>query len=75
MDKQEIRNLMKSFRVRAGLSQEQVAEKLGISRNTLVYYEMKPYAMPIEMFVILTDLYGEDFANVYMAQKLYKKYN
>ena len=73
MDAKERRNLMKSFRVRAGFSQEQAAEKLGIARNTLVYYEQYPYSMSIDAFVKMQELYGEEFTNVYMAQKLYKK--
>lgn len=75
MEKQEARNLMKSFRVRKGLTQEKAAELLGIARNTLVYYEIHPYSMPIGMFVAMSELYGEEFTNSYMAQKLYKVEN
>lgn len=73
MNAKEKRNLMKSFRVRAGYSQEQAAEKLGVARNTLVYYEKHPYSMSIEAFLGMQELYGEEFTNIYMEQKLYEK--
>ena len=64
---------MKSFRVKAGLSQEKTAELLGIARNTLVYYEKKPYSIPLETFLEMINIYGEDFRDVFIAEKLYKR--
>jgi len=75
MELKEAQRFMKAARVRAGYSQEQIAEKLGVARNTVVYYEQKPWSLPLECFVILSELYGEDFTNVFMAEKLYHKYN
>lgn len=75
MELKEAQRFMKAARVRAGYSQEQIAEKLGVARNTVVYYEKKPWSLPLESFVILSELYGEDFTSVFMAEKLYRKYN
>ena len=73
MNAQEKRNFMKSYRVRAGLSQEQAAEILGVSRNTLVYYEQYPYSMSLEAWVKMCEAYGEEFSVNFIAQKLYEK--
>ena len=75
MERNEVQRFMKASRVRAGYSQEQVAERLGVARNTVVYYERRPWTIPLESFLIMKDLYGDDFANVFMAEKLYHKYN
>lgn len=66
-------NIMRAYRVRAGLSQEKAAELLGIARNTLCYYEQRPYSIPINVFVGMKEIYGDDFAEIYMEQKLYEK--
>ena len=68
----EKKNIMKSFRARAGYSQEQVAKKLGITRQTFVIYEKNPGIMTIETFGKLKDLYGDDFETVFFEKKLYK---
>lgn len=73
MEAQEKRNFMKSYRVRAGLSQEQAAEILGVSRNTLVYYEQNPYSMSLEAWIKMCEAYGEEFSVNFIAQKLYEK--
>lgn len=73
MNAKEKRNAMKSYRVRAGLSQEKAAELIGVSRQTLCYYEMYPYSMSVESFIRMQEAYGEDFTNFYIGQKLYKK--
>ena len=75
MELKEAQRFMKAARVRAGYSQEKIAEILGVARNTVVYYEKKPGSLPLECFVILSDLYGEDFTNTFIAEKLYHKYN
>lgn len=73
MDTIDKRNFMKSYRVRAGLSQERAAEILGVSRQTLAYYEEKPYSMSLESWVKMCEAYGEDFSVNFIAQKLYEK--
>lgn len=75
MDNKEKRNLMKAYRVRAGLSQEKLAEILGVARNTIVYYESKPWSISLETFNELVGIYGESFRDDFFANKLYKKDN
>jgi len=75
MNLQEKRNLMKSYRVKAGLSQEKLAEKLGVARNTIVYYESKPWSLSLDTFNELVNIYGESFREDFFANKLYKKVN
>ena len=40
---------LRAARVNAGLSQEEMANKLGIHRQTLAYFEKEPEKMSIEM--------------------------
>lgn len=75
MDAKEKRNFMKASRVRAGLSQEKLAEILGVARNTIVYYESKPWSISLETFNKLVNLYGATFRDDFFANKLYKKDN
>lgn len=71
----EAQRFMKASRVMAGLTQEEVAEKLGVARNTIVYYENNPWSISLEKFVLLKELYGQKFADDFFNQKIYKKYN
>jgi DNA-binding XRE family transcriptional regulator len=73
MNAKEKTSFMKASRVRVGLSQEKAAELIGVSRQTLSYYEAYPYSMSMESFAKMKELYGEEFANIYFAEKLYKK--
>ena len=72
MSENEVKNLMKSFRVKAGYSQEKLAKVLGISRQTLIDYEKKPGKMTIETFGKLKEIYGNDFETIFFEKKLYK---
>lgn len=73
MNAKEKRNFMKSYRVRAGLTQEQAAELLGVSRQTLCYYETYPYSMSMSSWIKMCEAYGEEFSVNFIAQKLYEK--
>lgn len=72
MQELDVRNVMKSYRIKIGKTQQEVAEMLGITRLTLSTYEKHPGKIPLYMFGKLIDIYGEDFKNYFFTQKLYK---
>lgn len=47
-----------------GMTQEEVAEYLGISRNTLAAYESGKSKIPLSVFIRLADLYKYDVFDV-----------
>jgi len=58
---------LKVARVGAGLSQETVAEMLGISRQTFNNYENNPYALSFSLFVKLASIYRIDVRSFFLA--------
>ena len=51
-----VSNNLKSYRVKVGYTQEQVAELLGISRVTYCDYEVNPQKVKVETFQQLAEL-------------------
>lgn len=49
---------MKAARVNKGLTQEEAAHKLGITKNTLLNYEKGRTAPDIDIFKRIVKLYG-----------------
>lgn len=45
------------LRKRAGLSQEEAAKLLGISRSTLIKYETESPRLPVSIFIQMTEIY------------------
>jgi len=58
IDESRVAANLKSARVRAGLLQADVAERLGVSRATIVNYENEPTRMKLKTFMQLADIYG-----------------
>lgn len=56
----ELGSRIKDRRIHAGLSQETVAEKAGVSTNTIIRIEAGQMAMSIEIFMRLVDILGTD---------------
>lgn len=50
-----ISNNLKSYRVRAGYTQEDIAELLGITRNTYCDYEVNPQKVKVETLQTIAD--------------------
>ena len=50
---------LKAARVNAGFTQEQAAEKLGISKGTLANYEQYKTSPDIKLAVEIAKLYGK----------------
>lgn len=55
---------LKAARVNAGLTQEEVAEKLGKSKSTIVNYELYRSMPDIETAQKLAELYGMSVDNI-----------
>lgn len=55
---------LKAARVNAGLTQEEVAEKLGKSKTTIVNYELYRSKPDIETAQKLAELYGMSVDNI-----------
>lgn len=55
---------LKAARVNAGLTQEEVAERLGKSKNTIVNYELYRSKPDIETAQKLAELYGMSVDNI-----------
>lgn len=53
-----LRLKLKSARVGAGMTQDDVAEQLGVSRATVVNWESRPEKMCFEKLKVLANLYG-----------------
>ena len=72
MKKLEVKDIMKSYRIRIGKSQEEIATLLGITRLTFKGYEENPGKIPIKIYGRLVELYGSDFNDYFFTNKLYK---
>ena len=49
---------LKMFRVKAGLTQEEIAEKVGVSRQAVAKWERGDTMPDIESCIALTEIYG-----------------
>lgn len=65
---QELSDYIKLLRFKKKYSQEEVAKKIGITRNTYSIWENKPVALSLETLVNLFDVFEED------ALIFFKKY-
>ena len=60
MDQKKIGGFLRELRKSAGFTQEQVAEKLGISSRTISRWETGAYMPDISMLVDIAELYDVD---------------
>lgn len=68
---QELSDYIKLLRFKKKYSQEEVAKKIGITRNTYSIWENKPIALSLETLVNLFDVFEEDvliFFKKYVAK-------
>lgn len=57
---------LKIFRERAGLTQEEAADLIGIARTTLIRYEREsPNRLPVTVFIKMAALYDIDVFDVF----------
>ncbi len=64
---EQIGNNMKAMRVKANMTQQEVAEKLGVNRVTVLNWENKPGTVSIKIFVDLANTYKCNVADFFMV--------
>ena len=67
LDKEQIAANIKSERIRAGFTQEEIAKVLGISRATYVVMENNPTIYPIVKFLPIAEAFGCKLEDFFMA--------
>lgn len=63
-----IANNLRQLRLNVGMTQDQVAEKIGVTRQALSSYESGRTCPDIDMLVRLSEVYGTDIAGVVYGQ-------
>ncbi|MBQ1296511.1 MAG: helix-turn-helix transcriptional regulator [Clostridiales bacterium] len=60
---------MKVARVGAGLTQQEVADKLGVHVQTYTKYEAHNGEMPLKIAKRFADIVGVDFADIFLTEE------
>ena len=66
---EQIQISLAAARVNAKLTQREVAEKMGISVNTLVNWELGRYEPTVSQARQLSDIYGIPLDNIFLPMK------
>jgi len=66
----KIINNLKYSRERLGLSQQQVADKLGISVTTYLHIEKGHHSPRLETLLLLTDLFEKQIEDMFFRKKV-----
>lgn len=61
---------LKAARVNAGLSQEELADKLGVHRQTIANFEREPEKISIKIAVELCDILGIGINEIFFSSNL-----
>ena len=61
------------FRLKTGLAKKEIAKRLGITKPTWDRYEKEPEMIPTFLFEKLENVFGPEFIDYYMDNKLYVK--
>ena len=67
LDIEVLRNNLKGYRVRKGLSQEDLAELLNVSVGTVKNWEKAPHKMTFEKLVVLAKHYDVSVNDFFVA--------
>lgn len=70
MDTIKIGKFLAELRKERGLTQEKLAEKLGISNKTVSRWENGNYMPPVEMLMELSELYGVSINEILSGKRL-----
>ena len=70
MDVKKIGSFLASLRREAGLTQEQLGEKIGVSNKTVSRWENGNYLPPVEMLQSLSVLYGITINEILSGERL-----
>jgi len=61
---------LKSLRVRIGMTQQDVAEKLGVDRQTIGRWEKDSGAMPVKFVYIFSELYKYPMNRIFFGNSI-----
>ena len=70
MDMSKMGVFLQELRKEQGLTQEQLGEKLHISGKTISRWETGPYMPPVEMLLVLSELYGVSMNELVAGERL-----
>lgn len=70
MDTKKIGLFLKTLRAEAGLTQEQLGERLGVTNKTVSRWETGVYLPPVECLRLLSDLYGITINEILSGERL-----
>jgi len=65
-----ISNNMKAYRVRSGLTQDNIAKLLGISRATYNDYETNPQSVKVETYRKIADILNCDLVDFFIKNNV-----
>ena len=69
MDQQKIGEFLKELRKEKGITQEQLADKLFVSRRTVSRWETGSNMPDLDVLVELADLYEVDLRDIFNGQR------
>ncbi len=75
MDQKKTGNFLRELRKATGLTQEQAAEKLGVSGRTISRWETGAYMPDISMLVDIAEMYGVDVREIIDGERKEEKMN
>ena len=61
---------MKSARINANMTQDQLARRMGVHRNTIANWEAKPYLLSIEKAEKVCDVLGVSISDIFFGKTL-----
>ncbi|MFA6332940.1 MAG: helix-turn-helix transcriptional regulator [Methanoregula sp.] len=64
-----MKNKLRIFRAVHELTQEQLAEKLGVTRHTIIAIENERYDPSLSLAFRMSDLFGVPIENIFIRQK------
>lgn len=67
---EQIANNLKGYRVKAGFTQENVAELLGVDKRTIINYESNAGNVKLDTYVKLANIYGCCLQDFFMASNI-----
>ncbi|MCF7856779.1 helix-turn-helix transcriptional regulator [Candidatus Gracilibacteria bacterium] len=64
-----MKNRIKMFRAKFGLTQSDLAGKVGVRRETIVFLEQEKYNPSLELAFRIARVFGEPLEEVFISQK------
>lgn len=67
---EQISNNLKGYRVKAGMTQEKAAEKLGVDKRTIINYETNAGNVKLSTYAKLAELYDCNLCDFFVATNI-----